>query len=439
MNILIVDDNKNNRMILRLLLEDYMDENSGIEFLMDEAVDGLQAVKMCDKKEYSIIFMDIMMPNMDGIEATKLIRQKHKKLMIIAVSAVDDASRQKSILNNGAEDYILKPVNADIFTTRIDNYVSLVYARAHQNDLKRSNEEGINLFTKDIFSRYTNFILSSEDALSELWEYFLLDSEGKCDNLSDVVRTVFSISEVQLKLNIFSNLYVEESENFKYFTITKINQIPEKIITLLLKKNEISCEYKIGVEVLTFKLAKIKDTESIEDTIPLNESLPTEEEEIASKVDYRPSKLELFSYLKRDDLFSLEESASYLNSLMFIVGSRHISEDEVTQIHTYMAKIGSILSHYAEVYAIAKAFTSLSTDIATHNERFIQNSKTLRPLCMAFSKNLGTWIEKSFHTGASSIEFMNEAIIANCQAISNILKIDDMVECDDDFDDIFDF
>ena len=47
MNILIVDDNKNNRMILRLLLEDYVEENEGVDFFLAEAEDGLIAVNKC--------------------------------------------------------------------------------------------------------------------------------------------------------------------------------------------------------------------------------------------------------------------------------------------------------------------------------------------------------------------------------------------------------
>jgi len=44
-NILIVDDNKNNIMILKLLLEDFVEDNAGIVLSLDEATDGLQAVK----------------------------------------------------------------------------------------------------------------------------------------------------------------------------------------------------------------------------------------------------------------------------------------------------------------------------------------------------------------------------------------------------------
>ena len=425
MNILIVDDNKNNRMILKLLLEDYVYDTNGVEFTMDEAVDGAEAIEMCDAKEYHIVFMDIMMPNIDGIEATKKIRKKNKKLMIIAVSAVDDITRQKSILNNGAEDYILKPVNADIFTARIDNYVSLIYAREHQGDLKKSNQNSINLFTKDIYSRYTNFILSSEDALSELWEYYLLDGEDKSDNLSDVIRTIFSISEVQLKLNIHSNLYVEESENFHFFTITKIDEIPIAIITLLLKKNEISCEYKINEEFLTFKLSKTQLTK-----------FSSKEEEIKNRAN-----LQVFDYLDKSELEKLEVYIEKLNSLMHLVESKKILENEVIELYKTLEEIASLLVNHPESSTLSNALSRLSLDISNDVSRYIQNMEALSSISLELSKDLYEWMEQSFHKGALNVEFMNDIIVLDCQTISSILKIDDTVSSKvlDSLDELFDF
>jgi len=441
MNVLIVDDNKNNRMILSLLLEDYMDEHKGVAFKMDEAVDGLEAVRMCDAKEYDLVFMDIMMPNMDGIEATKAIRQKHKKLLIIAVSAVDDNERQKLILSSGAEDYVSKPVNSDIFNRRLANYVNLVKSRVEKKEHTVENENGINLFTKEIYSRYTRFLLSSDDALSELWEYYLLDAEYKCESLSDVVRTIFSIGEIQIKLNINSSLFVEDSESFKYFTVVNIDSLPPKILELLIKKNEMICEYKIENNKVTFKLPKLVEVieeikeESFSAPIEPLQEKPTPALEVQSSV-----ALQIFDYIDEDDMSDLEEYAGRLSSLMLIVGSGDVSEDEAIEIYTYIEKIGAILSTYSEIYAIAKALSTLASDMSTHIPEFIKNSEALGPMCAAFSKDMRNWIEMSFHTGAPSIDFMNDTIAVNSQTIGNMLKMDEApAGGDDDFDDIFDF
>ena len=447
MNLLVVDDNKNNRMILSLLLEDYMDENEGVSFCIDEAVDGLEAIRMCESKEYSIVFMDIMMPNMDGIEATKLIRQQDKKVMIIAVSAVDDTLRQKEILSHGAEDYISKPINSDIFSSRIANYVHLTEARAVSKENKINNENGVNLFTKEIYNRYTNFNLSSEDALSELWEYYLLAGEEKCENLSDVVRMVFSLGEVQLRLGIKSNLFVEEAENNKYFTVTNIKDVPDQVIKLLIKKNEIQCAYKMSEDKISFELVKMQETVAVEEPVFVSETLVSpsieevEEEEIASSLDYTSSSLEVFDYIDSDDMLDLEEYAGKLSSLMLIVGSGDVSEEEAIEIYTYIEKVGAILSSYSEIYKISHALTVLSSEMSSHLNVFMQNAEAIGPMCRAFSKDLMNWIEQSFHTGAPSVDFMNDTIAVNCQTIGSMLTMNDAPPAgsEDDFDDIFDF
>ncbi len=446
MNILIVDDNKNNRMILRLLLEDYMDENEGVELSLDEAEDGLVAVNKCDTGDFDIVLMDIMMPNMDGIEATKVIREKYPKMMIIAVSAVDDSERKKLILSNGAEDYIAKPINADVFVSRMANYLTLVEARKTKHT---SSPYVANLFTSEVFSRHTRFMINSEDALSEFWEYYLLSEDSKCDNLSDVIRTVFAIADTQRRLNIDSDIYVEESENKKYFTLTKIDKIPQKIIYLILKKNDFDGSYKIDNGKVSFELKNIfyESPELVEkliivkqeDILPILE--PILEEEIASPLVFTSSvELGIFNYIDSEDLYDLEEYAGKLNSIMLLVGGGEVSNEEVIEIYTYLDRLGSILATYSEVYPISKALSELSMDMSNHVQEFMDNAEALGPMCKAFSNDMSNWVEQSFHTGAPSADFMNDTIVVNCQTIGGMLKMDEVAAgSDEDFDDIFDF
>jgi len=453
MNILIVDDNKNNRMILKLLLEDYMEENEGVKLEIDEAEDGQIAVDKCAEKNFDIVLMDIMMPNMDGIEATKIIRKAHEKIMIIAVSAVDDSERKKLILNNGAEDYVAKPVNADIFISRMANYITLCEARKTK---KAHSEIVANLFTKDVFSRHTRFLITSEDSLSEFWEYYLLSSDMKCDGLSDVVRTVFAIAEIQRRLDIKSDIFVEDSEHKKYFTLSNIDDVPEMILKLTLKKNNFIGKYKVAngkisfeleivysdleelvhesiVPLVTIPVAKVEETQ-VEETL-------SEQERILSPVEFETSKeLVIMDYIYEDDLYDLEEYVGKLSSVMLIVGGGGVTEEEVVEVYTHLDRIGSILATYSEVYPISKALGELSVDMSSHVQEFMDNSEALGPMCKAFSNDIASWLDMSFHSGAPSVDFMNATIVVNSQTIAGMLKMDGMPDnAGDDFDDIFDF
>ena len=447
MNILIVDDNANNRMILRLLLEDYMEENKEVSFTLDEAQDGQIAVDMCRTGNFELVLMDIMMPNMDGIEATRVIRSLYPKTMIIAVSAADDGERKKLILNNGAEDYISKPVNADIFISRVTNYIAIIQSRTTK---KTHSDIVANLFTKNVYSRHTRFIITSEDSLSEFWEYYLLSTDIKSDGLSDLVRTVFAIAEVQRRLHIKSDIFVEDSEDKKYFTLSNIDDVPSKIITLTLKKNNFLGTWKMENGKISFALDIVySDTQQIVHESIQAISIVTPSSVVTSVASPTPLAtssaikssvaLEVFDYIDPEDLFDLEEYTAKLSSIMLLVGGGGVAEDEVVDIYTYLDKIGSVLSTYTEVYPISKALSTLSLDMSSHMQEFIDNSEALGPMCKAFSNDMTSWIEKSFHSGAPSADFMNDTIAVNCQTIGSMLKMDEAPDSSEDFDDIFDF
>ncbi|MEF3192164.1 MAG: response regulator, partial [Campylobacterales bacterium] len=84
--VLIVDDEKINRQILRLLV--LKSNYPPIEVV--EAENGEEAVAIVKKGGIDLVLMDIMMPLMSGIEATKQIKKYRHDLMVIAVSALDD-------------------------------------------------------------------------------------------------------------------------------------------------------------------------------------------------------------------------------------------------------------------------------------------------------------------------------------------------------------
>lgn len=103
---LVVDDNG---MQLRLLIAFLKKLN----FEGDIARNGEEAVNKMRSGQYDICFMDIQMPTMDGIEATKIIREEiNKDVPIIAVTALDDFNYDKSI-KAGMNDYLNKPVSQE--------------------------------------------------------------------------------------------------------------------------------------------------------------------------------------------------------------------------------------------------------------------------------------------------------------------------------------
>jgi len=104
---LIVEDNKTNQMLLSMILDDL-----GLSF--DVANDGVEGILRFNENKYDIILMDENMPTMNGIEATKHIRdiEKEKSLKstpIVAVTANALSGDKERFLNVGMDDYVAKP------------------------------------------------------------------------------------------------------------------------------------------------------------------------------------------------------------------------------------------------------------------------------------------------------------------------------------------
>ncbi len=103
--LLIADDHAVVREGTRQILEREADIN-----VVAEAADGEEAVRMADKSSPDVIIMDIAMPKMDGIEATKQIKSLHPNIAILILTAYDDDQFVFNLIEAGAAGYLLKSV-----------------------------------------------------------------------------------------------------------------------------------------------------------------------------------------------------------------------------------------------------------------------------------------------------------------------------------------
>jgi len=107
--ILIVDDDGRNIFALRTILEEY-----GMRVVV--ATDGKEVLsKLAANKDIAIVLMDIMMPGMDGYEATRAIRTQpqYRDLPIIALTAKAMKGDKTKCIKAGANDYLAKPVDTE--------------------------------------------------------------------------------------------------------------------------------------------------------------------------------------------------------------------------------------------------------------------------------------------------------------------------------------
>jgi len=114
--ILVVDDSAFQRTVIRDALEDGFD-------VVGEAENGEEAVAMFEECDPDAISMDVVMPEMTGIEATAEIKDRSSGTAIVMCTSVDQQEKMMEAVKAGADGYVTKPVDADELVTELRSHL----------------------------------------------------------------------------------------------------------------------------------------------------------------------------------------------------------------------------------------------------------------------------------------------------------------------------
>lgn len=135
-NILLVDDNDINRKVASNILI-----KSGCKVV--QAIDGFDAIDKISSQSFDLVLMDIQMPKMDGLESTKKIRDLNisNTPPIIAMTAYSMEEDRERFLNAGMDDYLAKPIKADILIKKVKGWIDFEPQKVSSEVIVEQNEE----------------------------------------------------------------------------------------------------------------------------------------------------------------------------------------------------------------------------------------------------------------------------------------------------------
>jgi two-component system cell cycle response regulator DivK len=117
-NILIAEDVESNFLYLKAVL-------SKLNATIYWAKNGIEAVEICENNSIDLVFMDLQMPEMNGYEATEILKKKFPNLPIVAQTAFAMSDDREKALDAGCDDYLAKPIKSKDLLSVVEKFIKL--------------------------------------------------------------------------------------------------------------------------------------------------------------------------------------------------------------------------------------------------------------------------------------------------------------------------
>ncbi|PWJ58413.1 PAS domain S-box-containing protein [Dyadobacter jejuensis] len=173
--ILLVDDNAVNRKVAMEILK-----KSGCQVVLAEsgfsAIDKVEAKYLDQSGMYDLIFMDIQMPDMDGVQATKEIRKRVPELPpIVAMTAYSMKEDRERFISQGMDDYLAKPIRAHLLIQKVKELIGFKgQSSSDKSTLAVQEAPAVPVLDKEIIDQLSN--IGGKDLVLSVFEDFVAES-----------------------------------------------------------------------------------------------------------------------------------------------------------------------------------------------------------------------------------------------------------------------
>lgn len=143
-HILVIDDDKR----ILSLLEQFLSKNG---FLVSTATSAIEAEKLLTEFTFDLMLVDVMMPEVTGIEFAKRIKEKKANVPVILLTALSEPEDKVKGLESGADDYITKPFDGKELLLRAQNLIDLYGQNRASHQLTKFGNISYNIQNKQLF------------------------------------------------------------------------------------------------------------------------------------------------------------------------------------------------------------------------------------------------------------------------------------------------
>jgi len=188
LRILLVDDNAINQKVAVRILQQF-------GYQPEVAVNGRDALEKLDRQPFDFIFMDVMMPEMDGLEATRLLRKRQMiggyanyqaRIIIVAMTAHAMAGDREKCISAGMDDYLAKPVRPKDVRDMIERWGGKIISSTKAPAAPPVNDHGMEPPVD--LDRMRDLTDGNADGLRELVEMFMKQTHKQFDQIAEAIR-----------------------------------------------------------------------------------------------------------------------------------------------------------------------------------------------------------------------------------------------------------
>lgn len=474
LRLLIVDDVEDNRLVLNAICR----KMEGFE--IKEAVDGVNAITVCEAWHPHIILMDVMMPNMDGFEASKVIKSRFPETIIIVVTAVIDPQMEAHMATIGVSAYVHKPINKELIRFKLQSFGAFLRSKDGIHT-KLSAKEALNPFSSDVRHFKTIFDITDAEGMMDFGVWVLSRCEERKSSSSSkvdpMIELFYELMRQGLRDEEQVSIIIEESFEEIFMTMKldkpivlkpKAQALADDLQSHCIIRQNFACvrlhngraDVKPTSSVDVIEKAPVLKKEALVEKLPevvepttavLPISEPAVDKEVRT-INQNEQGLLRQSFVDKTRAvdYVREIGGDVLDEIRDLEGldeewieKLHALEEEPT-IENIRSFADGVLGVYVrainnlfEFTALAYALSSLGTFMKEHADAIVSDPKKLKMLVMLtehLGSDLTSWREHIFSLqDAADIHYLDSSFFSSCMQIEQIVGNKE-IETDEDND-----